>query len=140
MSYVFGKDHATGARADTFVDIGSNDPAGYEVFASDAMSDMDFQLMYSQGLNMSPNKLMGTRTTWISEGSIVEWLVLQHQDTSQTSQEVVRQLKAIPELTLMDRCRLMCILIHNVEDMKAFLDVPNNMKYPFCSIILEENQ
>ncbi|KAL0544454.1 hypothetical protein IC582_019569 [Cucumis melo] len=71
---------------------------------------------------------------------IAEWPVLQRQDASQTRQEVVRQLEAIPELTLMDRCRLMRILMRNVDDMKAFLKVPDNMKYPYCSIILQENR
>ncbi|KAA0049583.1 retrotransposon protein [Cucumis melo var. makuwa] len=130
--------------------------------------------MYSQGLNMSPDDLMGTRIAQVNErrnvssgskrkraghaadsGDIVrtaieygheqlnriaDWPVLQRQDASQTRQEVVRQLEAIPELTLMDRCRLMRILMRNVDDMKAFLDVSDNIKYPYCSIILQENR
>ncbi|KAA0052025.1 retrotransposon protein [Cucumis melo var. makuwa] len=130
--------------------------------------------MYSQGLNMSPYELMGTRTARVSEGRyvssgfkrkrggqaadsgnvlrtaikygneqlnrIAEWPVLQHQDINQTRQEVVRQLEAIPELTLMDRCRLMRMLMRNIDDIKAFLEVPDNMKYPYCSIILQENR
>ncbi|KAA0048374.1 retrotransposon protein [Cucumis melo var. makuwa] len=173
LSYVFSKDHATGGRAESFADVGSNDPTGYDAFAANAASDTDFQPMYSRGLNMSPDELMGTRTARVSEGRyvssgskqkrggstidsgdilrtaieygneqlnrIAEWHVLQRQDATQTRQEVVRQLEAIPELTLMDRCRLMRILIHNVNDMKAFLEVPDNMK-PYCSIILEENR
>ncbi|KAA0041444.1 retrotransposon protein [Cucumis melo var. makuwa] len=158
----------------SFADVGSNDPAGYDAFLADAAPDMDFPPMYNQGLNMSSDDLMGTRTAWVREhrnvssGSkrkraghsadsgdiirtlieyeneqlnhIAEWPALQRQDASETRQEVVRQLEAIPELTLMDRCRLMRILMRNVDDMKAFLDVPNNMKYPYCSIILQENQ
>ncbi|KAA0048589.1 retrotransposon protein [Cucumis melo var. makuwa] len=68
---------------------------------------------------------------------IAEWPILQRQDTTQTRQEIVRQLEVIPELTLMDRCRLMHILMRNVDDMKAFLEVSDNMKYPYCSIILQ---
>ncbi|KAA0052090.1 retrotransposon protein [Cucumis melo var. makuwa] len=151
LSYVFGKDRATGGRAKSFVDVGSNDPAGYDAFVADAAPDMDFPPMYSQGLNMSPDDLMGIRTARVSEGStaieygneqlnrIAEWPVLQRQDASQTRQKVVRQLEAIPELTLMYRCRLMRVLMRNVNDMKVFLDVPDNMKYPYCSIILQEN-
>ncbi|KAL4028537.1 hypothetical protein IC575_011734 [Cucumis melo] len=174
LLYVFGKDRATGGRAESFVNIGSNDPAGYDAFAADTAPDTDFLPMYSQGLNMSPDDLMGTRTLRVSErrnvssGSkrkhpghatdsgdivhiaieygneqlnhIVEWPVLQRQDASQTRQEVAQQLEVIPELTLMDRCRLMRILMCNIDDMKAFLEVPDNMKYPFCSIILQENR
>ncbi|KAL4011834.1 hypothetical protein IC575_028897 [Cucumis melo] len=140
LSYVFGKDRATGGRAESFTDIGSNDPAGYDAFAADAAPDTNFSPMYSSGLNMSPDDLMETRTVRVSErrnvssgskrkrpghvtdsGDIVctaieyrneqlhriaEWPILQRQDASQTRQEIVRQLEAIPELTLMDRCRL----------------------------------
>ncbi|KAL4018312.1 hypothetical protein IC575_021903 [Cucumis melo] len=67
LSYVFGKDRATGGRAESFADIGSNDPAGYDAFAADAAPDTDFPPMYSQGLNMLPNDLMGTGTARVSE-------------------------------------------------------------------------
>ena len=171
---MFGKDRATGGRAESFADIGSNDPPGYDAGAADAMPDTDFPPMYSPGLNMSPDDLMETRTARVSErrnvssgskrkrpghatdsGDIVrtaieygneqlhriaEWPILQRQDATQTRQEIVRQLEAIPELTLMDRCRLMRILMRNVDDMKAFLEVSDNMKYPYCSIILQENR
>ncbi|KAA0035629.1 retrotransposon protein [Cucumis melo var. makuwa] len=174
LSYVFGKDHATGGWAENFADIGSNHPAGYDAFPADATPDTNFPSMYSSGLNMSPDDLMETRTARVSErrnvssgskrkrpghatdsGDIVrtaieygneqlhriaEWPILQRQDASQTRQEIVRQLEAIPKLTLMDRCRLMHILMRNVDDMKAFLEVSDNMKYPYCSIILQENR
>uniref|UniRef100_A0A9I9E462 Retrotransposon protein n=1 Tax=Cucumis melo TaxID=3656 RepID=A0A9I9E462_CUCME len=174
LSYVFGKDHSTEGRAESFAYIGSNHPAGYDAFPVDAALDTDFPPMYSPGLNMSPDDLMETRTARVSEhrnvssgskrkrpghatdsGDIVrtaieygneqlhriaEWPILQRQDTTQTRQEIVRQLEVIPELTLMDRCRLMRILMRNVDDMKAFLEVPDNMKYPYCSIILQENR
>ncbi|KAA0041791.1 retrotransposon protein [Cucumis melo var. makuwa] len=67
LSYVFGKDRATGGRAESFADIGSNDPAGYDAFAADAVPDTDFLPMYSQGLNMSPDDLMGIRIARVSE-------------------------------------------------------------------------
>uniref|UniRef100_A0A9I9E5I6 Retrotransposon protein n=1 Tax=Cucumis melo TaxID=3656 RepID=A0A9I9E5I6_CUCME len=66
LSYVFGKDLVTEARVKTFADVGSNDPTGYEVFVTDTASDMEFQPIYSQGLNMSPDELMGTRTARVS--------------------------------------------------------------------------
>ncbi|TYK05687.1 retrotransposon protein [Cucumis melo var. makuwa] len=128
LSYMFGKDRAMGGRPKSFTDVGSNDLVRYEAFTADAASDTNFQPMYSQGLSMSLDELMGTRTALVSE------------DASQTRQEVVRQLEVIPELTLMDRCHLMRILMRNVDDMKAFLEVPDNMKYPYCSTILQENR
>ncbi|KAL0546040.1 hypothetical protein IC582_015945 [Cucumis melo] len=71
LSYVFGKDRAMGAQVETFADIGLNDPARYEAFAANAALDMDFQPMYSQGLNMSPDELMGTRTVRVSKSRYV---------------------------------------------------------------------
>ncbi|KAL4026604.1 hypothetical protein IC575_015040 [Cucumis melo] len=173
LSYVFGKDRATGGRAESFADIGSNDPPGMTHFCR-CYADTDFPPTYSPGLNMSPDDLMETRTARVSErrnvssgskrkhpghatdsGDIVrtaieygneqlhriaEWPILQRQDATQTRQEIVRHLEAIPELTLMDRCRLMRILMRNVDDMKAFLEVPDHMKYPYCTLILQENQ
>ncbi|KAL0537122.1 hypothetical protein IC582_026092 [Cucumis melo] len=48
LSYVFSKDRSTEGRTEsTFADIGSNDPTGYEAFATNAAPDMDFQPMYS---------------------------------------------------------------------------------------------
>ncbi|KAA0040938.1 retrotransposon protein [Cucumis melo var. makuwa] len=86
--------------------------------------------------------LLGTRTAQVSEGRYVSSGSKRKRggqtadNASQTHQEVVRQLKVIAERTLMDRCRLMHILMRNVDDMKAFLDVPDNMKYSDCNIIL----
>ncbi|KAL0549185.1 hypothetical protein IC582_013666 [Cucumis melo] len=71
LSYVFDKDRATRGRAKTFTDVGSNDPIGYEALATDAALNIDFQPMYSQGFNMSPDELMGARTARISEGRYV---------------------------------------------------------------------
>ncbi|KAL0534422.1 hypothetical protein IC582_028713 [Cucumis melo] len=67
LSYVFGKDRATEGRVESFADIGSNDPAGYDAFAADAAPDTNFSPMYSPGLNMSPDDLMETRTARVSE-------------------------------------------------------------------------
>ncbi|KAA0057175.1 retrotransposon protein [Cucumis melo var. makuwa] len=47
LSYVFGKDRATGGRAKSFANVGSNDPAGYDAFAADAAPDTDLSPMYS---------------------------------------------------------------------------------------------
>ena len=57
-----------GGRIETFVDVESNDHVGYKAFAVDAAPDIEFQLMYSQGLDLLPIELMRTRTTRLSEG------------------------------------------------------------------------
>ncbi|TYK03073.1 retrotransposon protein [Cucumis melo var. makuwa] len=138
-----------GVWVESFADVGSNDSARYEAFVTDAALDTNFQLMYVSsgskrkrgGQAADSGDILRTAIEYGNEqlNCIAEWPVLQHQDASQIRQEVVRQLEAIPELTLMDRCRLMRILMHNVDDMKAFLEVPDNMKYLYCNIILQEN-
>ncbi|KAA0041291.1 retrotransposon protein [Cucumis melo var. makuwa] len=132
LSYVFGKDRATEGRAESFANNGSNDLAGYDAFIADAAPDMDFPPMYSQGLNMSFDDLMGTRTARVSERRNISSGSKQKRLGHATdSGDIVRT--AI-------ECRLMRILMRNVDDMKAFLKVLDNMKYPYCSIILQENR
>uniref|UniRef100_A0A9I9EEF2 Myb/SANT-like domain-containing protein n=1 Tax=Cucumis melo TaxID=3656 RepID=A0A9I9EEF2_CUCME len=108
LSYVFGKDRATGGRAESFADVGSNNPAGYEPFVVDATPDTDFQPMYvssgskrkRKGQAADSGDILRTAIEYGNEqlNRIAKWLVLQRQDASQTRQEVVRQLDAIPEL------------------------------------------
>ena len=39
---------------------------------------------------------------------------------------------------MIDMCHLLHILMHNIEDMKGFLDIPDEIKFPFCSVILNK--
>ncbi|TYK06168.1 retrotransposon protein [Cucumis melo var. makuwa] len=68
LLYIFGNDRTTGGRAETFSDIRFNDPTGYEGFIANAAHDIEFQTMYSYGLDISSNEVMETRTAWASEG------------------------------------------------------------------------
>ncbi|KAA0061395.1 retrotransposon protein [Cucumis melo var. makuwa] len=62
LCYVFGRDCATGGRIETFVDVESNVSGWYEGLAStDDGNNIEIPTMYSQGLDMSPNDIMGTR-------------------------------------------------------------------------------
>ncbi|KAA0047697.1 retrotransposon protein [Cucumis melo var. makuwa] len=141
LLYVFGKDRATGGRAESFVNIGSNDPAG-TLRVSEHRNVSSGSKRKHPGHATDSGDIVHIAIEYGNEqlNRIVEWPILQRQDASQTRQEVVQQLEAIPELTLMDRCRLMRILMCNIDDMKAFLEVPDNMKYSFCSIILQKNR
>ena len=130
-------------------------------------------MMYSQGLDMSPDDIMDTRLGRSSEGrtgssgskrkqggqtaetmeiirnameyvkeqlkAIVECLNLQRQDKSTFCAEVVIQLQGNPQLSIRDRVRLMRIIMRNVDDMKAFLKVPNKLKLDYSTIIFEDN-
>lgn len=60
-----------GGRTETFGDVGSNELDGYERFVVDVAHDMEFQAMYSQGLDMPPDEVMGTRTAQENDGKYV---------------------------------------------------------------------
>ena len=47
MFYVFRKDCATGAHTQTFIDVRSNVPEGYEGFPADDGNDLEIPMMYS---------------------------------------------------------------------------------------------
>ncbi|KAA0039263.1 retrotransposon protein [Cucumis melo var. makuwa] len=64
---------------------------------------------------------------------------LQRQDERSSRAEVVRQLQEVPELSTRDRVRLMWKIMRNIDDMKAFLEVPNKLKLDYCMGILKDN-
>lgn len=61
LSYVFEKDRATGAHAKIFTNVRSNVLDRSEGFQPKDKIDMEFPTMYCQGMNMSPEDMMGTR-------------------------------------------------------------------------------
>ncbi|KAA0037395.1 retrotransposon protein [Cucumis melo var. makuwa] len=68
---------ATRGQTETFGNVGSNELGGYEGFT--LMLHTIWSLMYSQGLDMSPDEVMGIRTArvnddrHISSGSEHKW-------------------------------------------------------------------
>lgn len=68
LSCVFGKDRATGAHTDLY-DLGLNVPGGYDdEFRIDDANDPKIPIMYSKGLDMSLDKIMGTQHGRSNEG------------------------------------------------------------------------
>ena len=47
LAYVFGRDRTTSLFAETFADVGSNEPVGYEGFDMPDGNGMEFLSMYS---------------------------------------------------------------------------------------------
>uniref|UniRef100_A0A9I9D4Z6 Retrotransposon protein n=1 Tax=Cucumis melo TaxID=3656 RepID=A0A9I9D4Z6_CUCME len=68
LSYVFEKDQATGAHAETFADIDSNMSADYDSVPTKDGIDMEFPVMCSPRMNMSPKDMMGGRSGRSSDG------------------------------------------------------------------------
>lgn len=60
LSYIFGRDCVMRGRVETFANVGSNVPEGYRGFPADDGNDMEIPSMFIQGLDMMPDKIMGT--------------------------------------------------------------------------------
>ncbi|KAL4035116.1 hypothetical protein IC575_003791 [Cucumis melo] len=67
LAYVFRRDRATGQFAETFVDIESNELAGYEGFDMSNENDMEFPFMYSQRIVMSQDDVRASRPCSVSD-------------------------------------------------------------------------
>ncbi|KAA0062283.1 retrotransposon protein [Cucumis melo var. makuwa] len=68
LTYVFDRDRATGRFAETFADVGSNEPGGgYDRFDMGDGNE-DFQPVYSQGIDLSQDDLRASRPSRASEG------------------------------------------------------------------------
>ncbi|TYK16759.1 retrotransposon protein [Cucumis melo var. makuwa] len=87
--------------------------------------------MYSQGLDMSLDKVMETRVARASDG--------RHVSSGSKQKWGGPFVDSGNVIRIAIECRLMHILMCNVDDMKPFLDVPDEMKFPYCNMILQEN-
>ncbi|XP_031744343.1 uncharacterized protein LOC116404989 [Cucumis sativus] len=168
LAYVFGKDRAMGTHAETFADVGSNVPPGFEEFPPVDLNDMEFPSMSSHRFNMSQDDIArpsrGTDSRTTSSGSkrrrggqtletadvikdamalqtdelrlIAEWPRLALEDESRVRREVVRALRAIPELSRLDMAQCNRILMNNLTDMKGFLELSNEEKLDYCTVLI----
>ncbi|KAL0548430.1 hypothetical protein IC582_012881 [Cucumis melo] len=68
LTYVFGRDRATGRFAETFADVGSNEPGGgYDRFDMGDGNE-DFPPVYSQGVDISQDDVRASRPSRASDG------------------------------------------------------------------------
>ncbi|KAL4010894.1 hypothetical protein IC575_027915 [Cucumis melo] len=68
LAYVFEWDRATGRFVETFADIGSNEPAGYEGFDMSDGNDIEFPFMYRQGIDISQDDVRTSQPACTSDG------------------------------------------------------------------------
>ena len=67
---------------------------------------------------------------------IAEWPRLALEDESRVRREVVRALRAIPELSRLDMAQCNRILMNNLTDMKGFLELSNEEKLDYCTVLI----
>ncbi|TYK14144.1 retrotransposon protein [Cucumis melo var. makuwa] len=144
LAYVFRRDRATGRGAETFADVKSNDPNGYEGFQLHDRNDIEIPTMYNQGFNMSkriygPHDLVEHPMCANDQlRAIVEWPSVALQNETTVRQEVLCQLHAIPELSRLDMVHCSRILFCNLDDMRGFLEILEDEKMDFCTVLLRE--
>uniref|UniRef100_A0A9I9D919 Retrotransposon protein n=1 Tax=Cucumis melo TaxID=3656 RepID=A0A9I9D919_CUCME len=68
--------------------------------------------------------------------AIVEWpIVMLHNETT-VRQEILRKLRAMLELSRLDRASCSWSLFHSLDDMRSSLRMTNEEKMEFCTILL----
>ncbi|KAL0551716.1 hypothetical protein IC582_010805 [Cucumis melo] len=67
LTYVFGRDRATGRFAETFADVGSNEPSEYDEFDMGDGNE-EFPPVYSQGIDLSQDDIRASRPSLALEG------------------------------------------------------------------------
>ncbi|KAA0060299.1 retrotransposon protein [Cucumis melo var. makuwa] len=71
--------------------------------------------------------------------AIVEWpIVMLHNETT-VRQEVLRKLRAMLELSRLDRASCSWSLFHSLDNMCSSLRMTNEEKMEFCTILLRED-
>ncbi|KAA0065601.1 retrotransposon protein [Cucumis melo var. makuwa] len=154
---MFGKGRATRACVETFVDVRSNVFEVYEGFPANDGNDSEIPMIYghlSEGRNASSRskRKWGDQTTETVKiicnaieytngqlKAIAKRSNVQRQADDASRAEVMSQLQGIPKLSTRDRVRLLWIIMHNVHNMRAFLEVPDELKLDYCTTMLEDN-
>jgi len=156
FSYVFEKYRATGARVETFVYVKSNVPPGFEEFAHVDLNDTKIPSMSSRG---NDSRTCSSDSKWKRGGKIwkivdvikddmafqtyqlrliAEWPWLALKDESRVRREVVCALRAIPQLTRLERAQCNRILMNNLADMKGLLELADDEKLDYCTVIVRD--
>ncbi|KAL0550165.1 hypothetical protein IC582_014668 [Cucumis melo] len=171
LVYVFGRDRARGRFAETFTDVGSNEPIRYEGFdISDG--NKEFPSVYNQGINMSQEDVRASKPSRAFEGRVgssrskrkrgsqqeaeleviymalectndqlkivAEWPARALANDNHVRQKFFRILRAMPELTRLDRALLQRHLLSRMDDIRGFIQMPDDERESFCGVILRD--
>ncbi|KAA0056591.1 retrotransposon protein [Cucumis melo var. makuwa] len=119
--YIIGKDCATGAHAETFANVRSNVSSGPGSSGSKrkwGAPNVETMEVIRDAMECANDQLR----------AIADWSKLAMQDEDTTRWKVIRQLQAIPELSRLDRARCMQTMAGKLDEMKAFLNLLEDMK------------
>ncbi|TYK02497.1 retrotransposon protein [Cucumis melo var. makuwa] len=92
-------------------------------------NDMEILTMYIKGFNMFQNDLR----------AIAKWPYVALRNDTTVRQEVLYQLRAMLELSRLERTRYSQILFRSLDDMRGFLKMIDEEKMDFYTILLQED-
>ncbi|KAA0046819.1 retrotransposon protein [Cucumis melo var. makuwa] len=147
LTYVFDRDRVTGRFAETFVDVGSNEPGGYDGFD---MGDGNEKFPPMTGSSGSKRKRGNQRKVDV-EGihlaldqtneqlrMIAEWPVHALGNDNHVRTEFFRILREMPELTSLDNALLQRHLLSHMDDLRGFILMPEDEREGFCRVLSYE--
>ncbi|KAA0035275.1 retrotransposon protein [Cucumis melo var. makuwa] len=148
LTYVFGRDRATGRFAETFADVGSNEPGGrYDRFD---MGDGNEDFPPVTGSSESKRKRGSQRDLDVEAIHLVldqtkeqlrqisEWPARNLANDNHVRMEFFRILREMPELTSLDRALLQRHLLSRMDDLRGFVLMPEDEREGFCRVLLRD--
>ncbi|KAA0047166.1 retrotransposon protein [Cucumis melo var. makuwa] len=122
LTYVFSRDRAMGRFAETFTDVGSNEPGGYDRFDMGDGNE-EFPPVYNQGIDLS---------------QIAEWPARTFANDNHVRTEFFRILREMPELTSLDKALLQRHLLSRMDDFRGFVLMPEDERERFYRVLLQD--
>ncbi|KAA0049675.1 retrotransposon protein [Cucumis melo var. makuwa] len=148
LTYVFGRDRATGRFAETFADVGSNELGSeYDRFY---MGDGNEEFPSVTGLSGSKRKRESQRDFDVETihlaldqtneqlRQIAEWPARTLANDNHVCTEFFHILREMPELTSLDRALLQRHLLSRMDDLRGFVLMPEDEREGFCRVILRD--
>uniref|UniRef100_A0A9I9E5N0 Retrotransposon protein n=1 Tax=Cucumis melo TaxID=3656 RepID=A0A9I9E5N0_CUCME len=137
LTYVFGRDRATSRFAETFADVGSNEPGGgYDRFDMGDGNE-EFPLVYSQRIDLSQDDVRASRPSRASEGRN-ELSGSKRKRGSQRDFDVEAIHLTLDQTNEQLRALLQRHLLSRMDDLQGFVLMPEDEREGFCRVLLRD--
>ncbi|TYK04240.1 retrotransposon protein [Cucumis melo var. makuwa] len=130
LTYVFGRDRVMGQFAETFADVGSNEPGG----ASDGRTGSrgSQREVDVEGIHLALDQ------TNEQLRMIAEWPARALANDNHVHTKFFCILRKMPELTSFDRALLQRHLLSCMDDLRGFVLMPEDEREGFCGVLLRD--
>ncbi|KAA0063961.1 retrotransposon protein [Cucumis melo var. makuwa] len=130
----------TGRFAETFAEVGFNEPGGYEGFDM-VDGNEEFPPVYSQGIDMSHDDVrihLALDQTNEQLRMIAEWPARALAKDNHMRTEFFCILREMPELTILDRALLQRHLLSRIDDLRGIVLMLEDDREGFCRVLLRD--